>query len=99
MEDNMTEPLLHVGQLDLGLGHTFEVMLGRDEELIGWLHTHPDARNPDALCQSMCAIRPFQDVPVHEVVQADPLTLSPSLKCRTCGAHGRVRQGKWEPCE
>jgi hypothetical protein len=28
----------------------------------------------------------------------DPLTLSPSVLCRTCGDHGHVREGRWEPC-
>jgi hypothetical protein len=25
----------------------------------------------------------------------EPLTLSPSLLCRTCGRHGFIRQGRW----
>jgi hypothetical protein len=27
----------------------------------------------------------------------EPLTLSPSLLCLTCGAHGFIRDGKWQP--
>lgn len=27
----------------------------------------------------------------------DPLTLSPSLLCRTCGNHGFIRRGVWVP--
>lgn len=27
----------------------------------------------------------------------DPLDLSPSLACPTCGSHGYIRQGKWVP--
>lgn len=92
------EPMLHVGKLDLGEGHTFEVMLGSDDKLIGWLHTHPDARNPSTLCQSVCAVRPLDGAPIHQVICSDPLTLTPSLECRTCGAHGHVTNGKWEPC-
>ncbi len=92
------EPLVHVGKLDLGHGHIFEVAIGHDDQLIGWLHTHPDARNPSILCQSFCAVRPLDSHPVHKVVCADPLTLTPSLECRTCGSHGHVINGKWEPC-
>ena len=91
------EPEPHVGKLDLGHEHFFEVMIGSDDKLIGWLHTHPDHRNSSALCQSICAVRPINGAPVHQVICSDPLTLTPSLLCRTCGAHGNVTNGKWEP--
>lgn len=84
--------------IDLGHGHIFQVVIGIDGDLVGWLHTHPDARNPDVLCQSFCAVRPLNGCPVHQLVHEDPLTLMPSLKCRVCGAHGNVTNGKWEPC-
>lgn len=91
------EPLVHVGKLELGYGHTFEVTLDSKDLLMGWLHTHPDARNSSVLCQSFCAVRPLNGCPVHQVTCNDPLTLTPSLMCRTCGAHGNVTAGKWEP--
>lgn len=92
------EPDVHVGAMSLGHGHTFEASIDAQGKLVGWLHTHPDARNPNDLCQSFCAVRPLNGAPVHQVVCADPLTLTPSLLCRTCGAHGHVTNGKWEPC-
>lgn len=91
------EPEPYVGKLDLGYGHYFEVVIGNDERLVGWLHTHPDARGGAALCQSFCTVRPLNGAPVHQILCADPLTLTPSLLCRTCGAHGNVVNGKWEP--
>ncbi len=30
-----------------------------------------------------------------EVLQDEPLTLSPSIACRGCGDHGYIRDGKW----
>jgi hypothetical protein len=33
-----------------------------------------------------------------DLVSESPLTLSPSLLCRTCGHHGHIRGGRWEPC-
>lgn len=30
-----------------------------------------------------------------DVVQREPLTLSPSILCRACGSHGFIREGKW----
>lgn len=97
LEWKADEPLVHVGQMPLGHGHFFEAVLDKDDALIGWLHTHPDTRNPNVLCQSFCVVRPFNGSPVHQVISADPLTLTPSLKCRTCGAHGEVINGAWEP--
>lgn len=35
--------------------------------------------------------------PTWEVDREDPLTLSPSLACQTCGHHGFIRDGRWVP--
>lgn len=32
-----------------------------------------------------------------DVVQWEPLTLSPSIQCRACGSHGHITNGKWVP--
>lgn len=32
-----------------------------------------------------------------DVVQREPLTLSPSILCHTCGSHGYIRDGRWVP--
>lgn len=31
----------------------------------------------------------------HELLSADPLTISPSLQCRSCPSHGFIVNGKW----
>lgn len=64
--------------------------------LVGWLHTHPDARGITSPCQSFCAVRALNGSPIYEVVHLDPLTLAPSLQCPTCGDHGNVVAGKWK---
>ncbi len=85
-------------EIPLGNGHVFAPVMDADDRLVGWLHTHPDARSDSGmLCQSFCAVRPVDGTPVHDILSAEPLTLSPSLKCRICGAHGEVVNGKWEP--
>lgn len=33
--------------------------------------------------------------PEWTVIQADPLTLSPSILCRDCGNHGWIEAGRW----
>lgn len=35
--------------------------------------------------------------PQWHVESANPLTLSPSILCRSCGNHGFIREGKWVP--
>lgn len=90
-------PTTRADKLELGAGHLFEAVIDGKDQLIGWLHTHPDARNPNVLCQSFCAVRQLNGAPVHQVLCSDPLTLTPSLRCRMCGAHGEVINGKWEP--
>ncbi len=86
-------------ELDIGMGHKLTPVVDASDRLVGWLHAHPDARSAiGALCQSFCAVREGIGAPVHEIVTVEPLTLHPSLECRTCGAHGCVKNGKWEPC-
>jgi hypothetical protein len=86
-------------QLDLGHGHFFSPVIGADDQLVGWLHTHPDARTSSGvLCQSFCAVRPLNGSPIHQIISVEPLTLQPSLLCRMCGAHGHVTNGAWDPC-
>jgi hypothetical protein len=32
-----------------------------------------------------------------KVIKDDPLTLEPSIKCRACGNHGYITNGRWVP--
>lgn len=32
-----------------------------------------------------------------DVLSVEPLTLAPSLRCRQCGHHGFIRDGRWVP--
>lgn len=32
-----------------------------------------------------------------DIVQSEPLTLTPSLQCRACPSHGFITGGKWVP--
>lgn len=33
--------------------------------------------------------------PRWQLLKADPLTIAPSVLCRTCGLHGFIREGRW----
>lgn len=35
--------------------------------------------------------------PMWDVVKDEPLTLHPSISCSSCGKHGFIKNGKWEP--
>ena len=86
--------------LDLGGGHTFEFTCamrdGVEVENAGGIHRHP---RPDGSgeCAGAVTFREFayDGHPVWDVESFDPLTLSPSLLCRSCGSHGFIRNGKW----
>jgi len=86
------------GVLDLGGGHTLEAVFDADDLLAGWLHRHPhpDGNTPTP-CQTLCAVRYIDGVSVYRVDQADPLTLSPAVRCRLCGVQGHVVRGVWVP--
>lgn len=39
----------------------------------------------------------YADRPLWRVRSFEPLTIEPSVLCRTCGHHGFIRDGRWEP--
>lgn len=66
----------------------------------GLIEEHDSPSSPTGRCSGSVAFRIPENpgaAPAWEVVQADPLTLSPSLLCRTCGHHGFIRDGRWVP--
>ena len=81
---------------DIGHGVSILPCSGVDtDEIVTILERHPcktDAEHAGAL-----PVRPHGRWPVWQVVAWDPLTLSPSVLCRTCGNHGWIREGRWEP--
>lgn len=77
---------------DVGASH--RVQLLADGGVL-WEHdTLPGYRVPRHQVSS-------RDGATWSVVQAQPVTLAPSLHCDTalggCGAHGFVRDGRWAP--
>lgn len=84
------------GALELGAGHFFVAVFDADDAFVGWLHRHPRA-DGEGVCQTFCAVRYVEGVPIYRIDSADPLTLSPDVCCRLCGSHGRVVNGMWLP--
>jgi uncharacterized protein DUF6527 len=53
----------------------------------GWV-----AFNGSAWAKAFSAVPDFQG---WDIVQREPLTLTPSILCRVCGSHGFITNGKW----
>ena len=68
-------------------------------QIVGLIEEHagPDGGRCDGYLK-LRGREPNPDArPSWVVEQEEPLTLSPSVLCRTCGNHGFVRDGKWVP--
>jgi hypothetical protein len=83
----------------------FTTRYDHDDDLAIGLHYWHDRPDGGGRCQGFV----FFDIPEVEPYRAgsardgwqvestDPLTLSPSLLCRSCGHHGFIRGGAWVP--
>jgi hypothetical protein len=89
------------GATDIGYGVLILFTSWRKHAKAGILHEHP---TPDG-DRHMGGIKfdlpgvaeAFPGDPLWTVESWEPLTLSPSLRCRDCGHHGWIRSGRWEP--
>ena len=89
--------------IDIGGGHEIEFVEYRDDLCAGINDKH---KRPDGTdCVGFIAVEGGSwasvfapgVIEVWRVESWEPLTLSPSLLCKTCGDHGHIRNGKWEP--
>jgi hypothetical protein len=86
------------GKIDIGHGVTLIPMV-YEGQVVGLIEEHDD--NAGARCSGYVRLRiPLNDTttrPSWAVESEEPLTLSPSVLCTTCGHHGFIREGKWVP--
>jgi len=87
--------------LDIGYGVSIKFSEHKGG-VVGIHERHPDKRDPTHLCGGFVFFDGPNEVrrngtPVWKVESMNPLTLSPSILCRTCGNHGFIREGKWVP--
>ena len=92
-------PPKDVVRVDLGHGVSWSRVVDQEENWIGILEWHI-CKDPDRLTPGGVY---FENAPhdVHgarwTVESLDPLTISPSVLCRSCGLHGFIRDGRWIP--
>ena len=85
---------------DLGQGVSWSKSVTQDGEWVGILEWHV-CKDPDGELSPGGVY--FQNAPEWmrgprwTVECEDPLTISPSVLCRTCGLHGFIREGRWMP--
>lgn len=74
-----------------------------DIDKVGAIVSHPRADGKPGKCwssitfRSPTADRVFPEHTMWDVLQEEPLTVSPSILCRECGDHGFIRGGQWQP--
>lgn len=90
--------------VDLGHGVSISPTVDRHGEHVGYIRRHPRG-DGEGRCFSAVAIDTTASrlahgpqMAYHALVSREPLTLSPSLKCRACGNHGHITAGRWVPC-
>lgn len=67
----------------------------------GLIESHPRPDNGErcsgAVTFDLVNTADVDERPRWRVIARHPLTLDPSLLCRTCGHHGHIRDGRWVP--
>lgn len=86
--------------LDLGDDHSLRFASYKDDPRAGADVHHKKPDGTDCVGWISFAggawARDFQTpIATWEVVSWEPLTLTPSIACRTCGDHGHITEGKW----
>lgn len=83
--------------IDIGSGVTI-AFTEYNGEVVGLIEEHD---SPSGRCSGYVKFRGREPNPESRpswvVEKMDPLTLSPSVLCTTCGNHGFIRDGRWCP--
>jgi hypothetical protein len=86
---------------DIGHDVTISRTVDKNGEWVGLIRRHPKkggvGRCSSAVAFDTLASRAAHGdgMSYHTVVSLTPLTLSPSLLCRSCKHHGHIQMGKW----
>jgi hypothetical protein len=68
-----------------------------ETEIVGLNEAHKDKQGNRCMGWVLFAGTAYAEgmQPAWTVERANPLTLSPSILCRSCGNHGFIREGRW----
>lgn len=83
------------GEHDIGDGVTI-TLVEHQGEIVGLQEAHKD--DSGNVCSGFVGFDGPHAVvggPKWTVQSANPLTLAPSIRCRSCGHHGYIRNGRW----
>lgn len=89
-------------RIDIGGGHEIEFVIHKDDMRAGINDYHLTAEGKP--CMGFVSFtggawsNEFKWSPSHQswdVHSWEPLTITPSLLCRSCGDHGHITNGKW----
>lgn len=87
--------------IDIGHDHKIQFVTYKGDSRAGLndFHKKPDGSDCGGFITfaGSAWANEFTDLQVWQVQSWEPLTLTPSLLCRTCGNHGFIRDGKWVP--
>lgn len=90
-------------RIDIGGGHEIEFVSYNGDEKAAINDYHHSADGKTA-CQGFISFRggawakKFENNPDHQawdVQSFEPLSITPSVLCRSCGDHGHITNGKW----
>lgn len=84
------------------IGHGVRIRMTRYRGVTaGLIESHPRPDNGErcsgAVTFELVQTAELDERPRWRVLGCHPLTLEPSLLCRTCGHHGWIRNGRWVP--
>lgn len=87
--------------IDLGHDHVFHPTVYKDD-FSGGIIDHKKPDGSDCSGHISFANRAWANafdnkITTWDLVSEDPLTISPSVLCLTCGDHGFIQEGKWVP--
>lgn len=87
----------------INLGHDVSIVFTswRSHAKAGLIHAHSQPDNNEPCSGGIMFDLPgvaeaFPGRPLWQLIQLEPLTVSPSLLC-DCGHHGFIREGEWVP--
>ena len=76
-----------------GVSIQFRELPGVESRGVAYRHPTPKENHP---CEGYAPLKPEYEEG-WDLIQREPLTISPSLLCLVCGHHGFIREGKWIP--